>query len=474
MTDNSRNRQAEPLPPPPATFHFIGIGGIGMSGLARILKIWGYEVSGSDIAESEQTARLREMGIPVMIGHNDPAYASRANIIVTNKRAAANASVEIDAGLANGARLIKRGDLLGMAASERFGIAVAGSHGKSTTSGMLSVALRTLEADPTFAVGAIVAATGTNAEPGNGEHFVVEADEFDRSFHGLFPNVAIITSVAYDHPDIYADQAEYDEAFVEFVRNIKPNGTLVIAGDDSGACRVIAEVLALGRDDLSVQTFGEDEGFDWALRGDASKRVLTDPSGTEHELHLKIPGKHNARNAVAAIAALHAAGFTVEDAVRGVESFTGIGRRFEFKGQVNGVDVIDDYAHHPDEITAALHAAREHYAGKRIIAVHQPHTYSRTWSLMDEFASSLDLADDVVLMEVYGVGEANEHGISSADLGAKMKAQPTIVATPEEAAGAVQSLLGNDTNAVVLTLGAGTITGVGPILVHGYRAPSGG
>src|SRR5690606_15774584 len=133
--------------------------------------------------------------------------------------------------------------------------------------------------------------------------------------------------------------------------------------------------------------------------------VLTDPTGGRHILDLRMPGKHNARNAMAAVAALHAAGFGVEDAVRGVESFTGIGRRFEFKGQLNGVDVIDDYAHHPDEITAVLHAAREHYPGKRIIAVHQPHTFSRTWSLLDEFAASLDLADEVVLMEIYGVGE---------------------------------------------------------------------
>src|SRR5699024_6180707 len=147
-------------------------------------------------------------------------------------------AIELKAARANGAQVIKRGDLLGMAAAERFGIAVAGSHGKSTTSGFLSVALRTLEADPTFAVGAIVAATGTNAEPGKGEHFVVEADEFDRSFHGLFPNVAIITSVAFDHPDIYGDQAEYDEAFLEFIRNIQPGGTLVIAGDDEGSGRV--------------------------------------------------------------------------------------------------------------------------------------------------------------------------------------------------------------------------------------------
>lgn len=465
-------RIAEPLPPPPATFHFIGIGGIGMSGLARILMMWGYKVTGSDAMESAQTQSLRSIGIPVVIGHEDPSFASLADVVVTNKRAAANAATELDAAAAAGARIIKRGDLLGMAANERFGIAVAGSHGKSTTSGMLSVALRTLEADPTFAVGAIVAATGTNAEPGNGEHFVVEADEFDRSFHGLFPNVAIITSVAFDHPDIYDDQDDYDESFVEFVRNIKPNGTLIIAGDDEGSQRVIQNVNALRRPDLHVQTFGEGSGYDWVLKGNHTTRLLVDSAGHTHTLNLRMPGKHNARNAVAAIAALHAAGFEVADAVRGVESFSGIGRRFEFKGEYNGVTVIDDYAHHPEEVAAILNAAREHYAGKRVVAVHQPHTYTRTHALMDEFAASLDLADDIVLMEIYGVGEVNEFNIASADMAARMTKSVTLVDGVDDAVAAVKDLLGADTNAVVMTIGAGTITNVGAKLVESQQPPA--
>lgn len=459
------NRSARPLPPPPATLHFVGIGGIGMSGLARILKMWGYQVSGSDIAESAQTKALRTMDIPVVIGHDDPTLAAKADIIVTNKRAAANAAVELDAGKANGAEVIKRGDLLGMAAARRVGIAVAGSHGKSTTSGFLSVALRTLDADPTFAVGAIVAATGTNAEPGQGEHFVVEADEFDRSFHGLYPNVAVVTSVAFDHPDIYTDQDDYDDAFVQFALNIQPNGTLVIAGDDSGSQRVINRFRNADRDDIEIVTFGDTNACTWRLGGDAGERIITDPNGENHPLRSHMPGKHNARNALAAVAALHAAGFSAKDAVRGVESFTGIGRRFERKGAFNGNDVIDDYAHHPDEITAVLQAAREHYPGKRIVAVHQPHTYTRTWSLLAEFAASLDLADDVVLMEIYGVGEENEHHISAADLGAKMITTPVVVDTPAEAADAVRDLLGSERNAVILTLGAGTVTNVGSLLV---------
>ena len=458
------NRPSQPLPPPPATLHFVGIGGIGMSGLARILKIWGYTITGSDAVESAQTAALRAMDIPVVIGHHDPALASHADMLVTSKRAAANAAVEIDAAVANGAKVIRRGDLLGMAAATRVGVAVAGSHGKSTTSAMISVALRTLGADPTFAVGAILAATGTNAEPGSGEHFVAEADEFDRSFLGLFPDIAVITSVAFDHPDIYADQAAYDQAFVDFAGNIRAGGTLIIASDDAGSARVRQHLPT--RTDLTIQTFGQDDQADWWLTGDATARTLLDPDGGEHALKPKVPGTYNARNAVAAVAAIHAAGFSIADAIRGVEAFTGIGRRFEFKGDYRGVPIVDDYAHHPEEIAAVIAAAREHFAGKRLIVVHQPHTYSRTWALLQEFAASLDLADEVVLMDIYGVGEDNPHRLSSADLAARMRRNVILATTPTEAAGFVRELIGTEADAVVLTIGAGSVTQVGPLLVQ--------
>jgi len=246
--------QPETLPPPPATFHFIGIGGIGMSGLARILTAWGYRVSGSDAAESYQTDALRRLGVEVVIGHDDPTLAGLADVIVTTLRAVVNAPIEVDAGIGSGARFVKRGQLLGMIGNARRLVAVAGTHGKSTTSGMLTDALRALKAEPSYAIGAVLASTGMNAEPGEGPHMVVEADEFDRSFHFLSPSVAIVTSVAYDHPDIYPDQASYDEAFVDFARNITAGGTLVIAGDDPGAIRVAEAVRAAGRPDLMPQS----------------------------------------------------------------------------------------------------------------------------------------------------------------------------------------------------------------------------
>jgi len=466
MTDHDQAtsiRNVATLPPPPATFHFIGIGGIGMSGLARILTMWGYKVTGSDAMDSAQVESLRALGIPVVIGHDDPTFAGLADIVVTNKRAAANAKTELDAAETAGALVIRRGDLLGMVANARISVCVAGSHGKSTTSGMLSVALRWLDADPTFAVGAIVAATGTNAEPGDGPHMVVEADEFDRSFHGLFPNVAIITSVAFDHPDIYDDQDAYDEAFVEFVRNIKPDGTLIIAGDDDGARRVLATIHGLGRDDLTIRTFGETAGVDWRLeRQDDTWRVI-DPDGETHPMPLEIPGRHNARNALAALAVLHALGFEIDKASAALGTFAGIGRRFEHKGVVNGADIIDDYAHHPDEVRTVLEAARDTYPGRRVIAVHQPHTYSRTHTLMKEFASSLEQADIVVLMEINGVGEENVHHISSAHLGSLIRKPVHLVGGPEDAARKTLDIL--QPGDVVMTIGAGTNTQVGPLML---------
>lgn len=449
------------LPPPPATFHFIGIGGIGMSGLARILTIWGHRVTGSDAVESANTQALRILGIPVVIGHDDPTYAGLADIVVTNKRAAANAKTELDAADAAGARIVKRGDLLGMVANEKTSIAVAGSHGKSTTSAMLAVALRALNADPSFAVGAILAATGTNAEPGDGPYMVVEADEFDRSFHGLHPDVAIVTSVAFDHPDIYEDQAAYDEAFVQFCRQIKPNGHLIVAGDDPGAQRVRQAFGREGRADVTVHTFGDTGACDWRLaQVEGARWRVHGPEGIDVELALQIPGHHNARNGLAGLIALHALGFDVAEAARALGTFAGISRRFEHKGEINGATIIDDYGHHPDEVATVLREAHKMYPGRRIVAVHQPHTYSRTHALMREFAEALEQADQIVLMDIYGVGEANEHGISSAHMASLIRKPVVLTGDVSDTAETVKRLI--TPGDVVMTIGAGDITRVGP------------
>ncbi|HET8523353.1 MAG TPA: UDP-N-acetylmuramate--L-alanine ligase [Thermomicrobiales bacterium] len=449
------------LPPPPAAVHFIGIGGIGMSGLARILRAWDYRVTGSDAAESPQTAALSREGIPVVIGHGATA-AANADLLVISA-AIHEDDPELLAARAAGVRVIKRAELLGMLANARRSVAVAGSHGKSTTSGMLTSALLALDAAPSYAVGAVIGTTGTNAAPGDGDIMVVEADEYDYSFLWLHPDVAIVTNVDYDHPDIFPDQTAYDEAFSRFISGIKPDGVLIIATDDPGCQRV----LQLRRDDLSrparVVTFGESHDADWQLTGDGTGWTVNTPDGGRLPLRLTVPGRHNARNAVAAAAAMAALGWSTDAAIESLASYRGVGRRFDFKGCAGDVIVIDDYAHHPTEIRATIAAAREQYPDRRLWAVFQPHTYSRTKALMTEFAMALAAADDVIVLDIYPSRETDSLGISSADLVNRLPKPGHAGGQPAE----VADYLTNHVQAgdVVLTIGAGDVTQIGPQLL---------
>ncbi len=456
MTDFARSRLETAFPPPPATVHFIGIGGISMSGLAEMLQDAGYTITGSDSTASPAVDALRGRGIPVVIGHEDPAFASQADVVVSTRRAELQASTELTAAEANGALIVKRGQLLAMIANPLRCLAVAGTHGKSTTSGMLAIALRALGQDPGYAVGAKIPGVLGNTAAGAGEFMVVEADEFDRSFLWLRAEVSIITSVSFDHPDSYADQRDYDDAFVMFARHTKPGGTLVIAADDPGCRRVTA---ALGDEralPFSIVTFGESEDTDWRVAQAGDQWMFHAANGEDVEARLGVPGAHNARNAIAAVAALHAVGYSPREAVQAVERFTGVGRRFEHKGQVGGVDVVDDYAHHPEEIAAVVAAAHMRYADRRLVVVHQPHTYTRTKLLLTAFAQSLDLADEVVLLDIYPGGETDDLGVSSKDLLALLHVSAQAVAGPEEAATEVAR--GARDGDVVMTLGAGDIT----------------
>ncbi|HWK81778.1 MAG TPA: UDP-N-acetylmuramate--L-alanine ligase, partial [Thermomicrobiales bacterium] len=451
------------LPPPPATVHFIGIGGIGMSGLARILLSWGYRITGSDAAASDVTAALQELGADIVIGHDDPTFASLADILVTTPRAEENARTEIEAARAAGAMHVQRGLMLSMLANARRSIAVAGSHGKSTTTGMITSALRALGGDPSYAIGAILAETGLNAAPGNGPYMPVEADEFARAFLWLRPEVAIVTSVSYDHPDVYPTQADYDEAFVEFTKGILPGGRLVIPADEAGSQRVLAAVKARGELPFTIVTFGSSEDADWRISYGERGGAVTLPDGRTLPVTPSVAGQHNVRNTVAGAIALEALGFAPEDALPALGGFTGVGRRFEHKGTFDGIDIVDDYAHHPDEIRATLQAARERFPDRKVVVAFQPHTYSRTKLLLEEFASSLSLADEVVLLEVYPSGESDVFGVSSADVYARLTTPAHQVARPGDAARKLAGVaMAGD---VVLTLGAGDITTVGAELL---------
>jgi UDP-N-acetylmuramate--alanine ligase len=448
------------LPPLPARVHFVGIGGIGMSGLARILLARGYRVTGSDANRSDVTCALVSEGIEVAIGHADAERAAAADLVVMTA-AVRPGNVEIEAANAAGVRVVKRAELLGLLANARTCVAVAGSHGKSTTSGMLVAALTALGAAPSYAVGAMIGATGTNAAPGDGPAMVVEADEYDYSFLWLHPDVAIVTNIEYDHPDLFPDQAAYDGAFARFAANLRRDGALILAGDDLGCQRLIQALDSDRRG--SVVTFGEHPRSDWRVVERDGVVAVSTGAGTELELRLRVPGRHNARNAVAALVALTRLGFDPQRAAAALQSYTGIGRRFEIKGEANGVVVVDDYAHHPTEIRATLKAARAYFPGRRIVAAFQPHTFSRTKALLAEFASSFADADFVAILDIYPSRETDSLGISAADLIARIPGEVIAAGGANAAAHRLAEVVAPGD--VVLTIGAGDVTGVGPALL---------
>src|ERR671911_2288023 len=418
------------LPPAPARIHFVGIGGIGMSGLARILRTWGYTVSGSDASTSPLLEELSAEGIAVTIGHSATGAAAEADLVVATA-AVRSDNPEIAAALAAGRPLVKRARLLGALTDSRRGMAVAGSHGKSTTSGMIVMALRALGADPSFAIGAVLGGADTNAAPGAGEEMVVEADEYDWSFLELHPHVAVITNIDYDHPDLFPDPDTYDAAFATFIAGMRPEGTLVIAADP-GCARLMA------RHDWSpprsVVTFGETADVDWRLERTEEGWRVTGPDDIAVPLALNVLGRHNALNATAALAALVSLGYDAAAASAALETFSGVGRRFETKGESSGVLVIDDYAHHPSEIAVTLRAAKEQFPERRLWAVFQPHTFSRLKALLADFAASFEDADRVMVLDVYAARETNDLGIASADLVRLLPAGTLTARDPGDAA----------------------------------------
>ena len=441
----------EQLPPPPAWVHMVGIGGVGVSGLARMLRGSGYNVTGSDMNDSPIVQDLLREGIHVTIGH-DAANLGEAEIVIATA-AAREDNPEIAAAREHGIPVVKRAAVLGMLANPSTCLAFAGSHGKSTTSGMASFAFSHAGLNPSFAVGATVGGLGTNARLGSGPHFIVEADEYDYSFLWLKPAVAIVTNIEYDHPDIFADLGRVLDAFERFTDGIRPGGTLVTTADDAGA-RMLVERL-LSRDDLNVVTVGFHSG-DWQVTDySAGNAQIRTPADQMFELRLTAPGRHNVRNALAVLASAEALGIDPLTMVPGLEAFTGVGRRFEVLVDSAERTVIDDYAHHPTEIAATIAAARERYPDRRLLVVFQPHTYTRTHALKNDFAWALDLADVAVIAEIYPAREVNTLGVSAEDIAARMSRGATIAASPAEATRTARDLA--QPGDVLLVMGAGDI-----------------
>jgi UDP-N-acetylmuramate--alanine ligase len=452
--------RASTLPPPGGAVHFVGIGGAGMVGLARILIAQGFRVSGSDRSDAPALATLRGLGATVHVGH-DAAYLAGAALVVISA-AVRDDNVEVAAARGRGIPVVKRAALLGALANARRCIAVAGTHGKSTTSGMIAYILSALGHDPLFVIGAEVRDLGTSARNGAGPLAVVEADEYDYSFLHLTPDVAVVTNVEHDHPDIFPDAGSYVRAFATFTGQIRPGGTLITNGDEGAALALRERV----HDTVAVETVGMGDGAAWRIAPDADGRMrLVHERGEIGRVALAVAGAHNARNAAMAVAACAAAGVDPREALRTVASYQGVGRRFEVVGEAAGVTIIDDYAHHPTEVRATLAAARSRYPGRRIVAVFQPHTYSRAALYAREFAVALSDADLALVTEIYAAREPDTGSIHARDIADAIAGGHGLYGGDLDTTTArlMERIQRGD---VVLTLGAGDITTVGPAVLR--------
>ncbi len=446
--------------------HFVGIGGIGMSGIAELLANLGYEVSGSDARRSEVTDRLAQLGVRVEIGHQ-AAHVGNADVVVV--------SSAIDVGEPGGRRrrrgrhvpVIPRAEMLAELMRLRFGIAVAGAHGKTTTTSMVALMLERAGLDPTAVIGGKLSAFGSNARLGSGAYMVAEADESDRSFLKLFPSIAIITNIDHEHLDAYGSFDRLVEAFGDFAGRVPFYGAVIACLDDAP----VASLVRTTRRGASLPM-----GFPRAPTFVANRRSPTAgaavcrvryairgvPDGTgEGVIKIGVPGAHNLLNALAAVAVGLELGVPFARIAAALEEFHGADRRYQVRGSARGVTVVDDYGHHPTEIAAVLRAARTGNPA-RLVAVFQPHRYSRTRDLMRKFGPALALADVVVLTDIYAAGEAPIEGVSIAVLAAEVrKSVPDVrvVKSIDDIPSALAALAQDGD--LVLTLGAGSISVTG-------------
>lgn len=456
--------------------HLVGIGGIGMSGIAEILISQGFTVSGSDLNESETTERLAQVGVQIMIGHHEN-HILDADVVVYSSAVKPLENPETKAAIEQHKPIIRRAEMLSELSRLNYCLAVAGTHGKTTTTSMVGMALMKAGMDPTVIVGGRLRGLGgSNARLGQGDWIVLEADEYDRSFLQLLPTVAIITNVEADHLDIYSDLDDVCGAFTEFANKVPFYGTACVCLDDAGVRSILPRISKV------VVTYGlgndcDVRAINVTFQERSSTFTLVHHNQTLGTITLKVPGEHNVRNALAACAAglvCHTPFEALRDAL---SEFTGVYRRFEIKGEVNGILVVDDYAHHPTEVRSTLAAARRGW-NRRIVAVFQPHTYTRTRDFAKDFAASFTDADVLIVTDVYAARETPIKGISGATIAdaARAAGHPNVHYVPS--LHAVPATLVNLTNKgdMVMTLGAGDVWKLARDLTtpvaHGYSSYS--
>ena len=454
----------------PRNIHFVGVGGAGMCGLAEVLLAEGHQVSGSDVAGSAVTDRLAALGVEVRLGHAAKAVTN-ADMVVRSS-AIADGNVELTTARRLGIPILPRAAMLGALMPGRRGIAVAGTHGKTTTAAMLASIFATAGLDPTFVVGGTVTRDGGNARRGKGRHLIAEADESDASFLHLRPSLAVITNIDYDHLQTYRhDLAQLEAAFAEFAERLPEDGLAVLGTDDP-------HVAALApRIDRATRSYGFAAGADYhasplsSETSEAGRAVFTVSrvEGDDLRISSPLPGRHNAQNALAAVAAASAEGVEDDAIVRGIGEFPGVARRFETtECAVAGkrVTLLDDYGHHPTEIAHTVATARHLWDGRRLVMVYQPHRYSRTRDLFDDFVVALSRVDVLVLADIYAASETPIAGVDGEALAGAINARGEVEAlfapSPQAAFAKLGAVVAEDD--VVMVQGAGDIDQVAAMI----------
>ena len=453
--------------------HFVGIGGIGMSGIAELLANLGYAVSGSDEKRSPVTERLATLGIRIEAGH-DAAHVGDADVVVISSAVRATNPEVVEA-----ARrlipVIPRAEMLAELMRLRFAIAVAGAHGKTTTTSMIALVLERAGLDPTAVIGGRLSAFGSNARLGRGELMVAEADESDRSFLKLFPTIAVITNIDHEHLENYGGFDDLQQAFVDFANKVPFYGGVVVCLDDSNLAAVVPRmtrrVTTYGLETAADVTATDVELGPLSAQATVTRRPRRASDAAQDlvelgRLVLSVPGRHNLQNALAAVAVGMELGLSFDRVAAGLRDFHGAERRFEVRGEPGGVLVVDDYGHHPTEIAAVLAAARS--LNRRIVVAFQPHRFTRTASLIDAFGPALAPADHIVLTDIYSAGEEPIPGVTLAALADAIRrhvsAPVDVVPRIEDVAAAVARIAKRGD--VVITLGAGSIGSVPERLIE--------
>jgi UDP-N-acetylmuramate--alanine ligase len=453
----------------PERVHLIGIGGAHMSAIAQILHAWGHTVSGSDQRPSAVTDRLARLGIGIAEGHA-AGNVGNAQLVVTTS-AAHGDNPEIAEARRNDIPVIKRAEMVARLMEGRYSIAVAGTHGKTTTSGLIAHMLVEAGLDPTYLIGGDVRSLGTNAAPGSGRYIVVEADEYDRAFLEYTPDLAVVLNIEPDHLDIYGTMQELTGAFGQFMASAHEDGHVVACADDPRARELVAAGTPRARD---VRTYGLGEGAGWAARDLAQKpagqtfTVLRD--GAEFgSFNIALPGRHNVSNALAGIVTGDAIGVEADVMHAALASYRGAERRFEYIGEAAGVTVMDDYAHHPTEVRTTVQSARERFGDRRLVVLFQPHTYTRTQYLIEEWKTCFEGVDELYIAETYAAREDPGRGLSGEDLTAAVASPPARYAGGFENAAEVVAGALRDGD-VFFTVGAGDVNTVGPMVLERLRS----